>query len=161
MAAQISEEQNPQRWRVLLAFIIVPGVAAFLMAMIDPAYDGLDAPFERIWRTAVVFAMFGAYPSALVFGVPGYMILRKRVAGTWFNCAAAGAAVAALPWLLIVLFGPRADQASIGGKATVIDGTKTAYGWLSDFQFIGTIALFGCLAGVLFWLIAATGKKVR
>ena len=161
MALPRSANLYPPRWRVLLAFTIVPGAAAFLLASIEPAYAGLEESFERVWRTAVIFAIFGAYPTAFFLGVPAYFVLRARIAGTWFNCATAGAAVAGLPWLLLVLIGPSADQASIGGRATIIDGRKTVYGWLMDLQFIGTIAFFGMAAGLLFWLIAAAGPKAR
>lgn len=67
--------------------------------------------------------------------------------------------MASAPWALITLLGPSADQASIGGKATVIDGTTTAYGWLVAAQFVGEIALFGAAAGLLFWAIAASGRR--
>lgn len=60
----------PPIWRALLAFAIVPGFAAFLMATVEPAYAGLDSPFERIWRTGVIFSLFGAYPLAVIFGLP-------------------------------------------------------------------------------------------
>lgn len=149
----------PPTWRALLALAIVPGFAAFLMATVEPSYAGLDSQYERIWRTGVIFSLFGAYPPAVVFGLPAYFILRSKVAGTWLNCAITGAAVAGLPWLLLTLFGPAADQASIGDRATVIDGTRTAYGWIVELQFIGLIAPYGAVAGLLFWVIAAAGSK--
>jgi len=149
----------PPTWRALLAFAIVPGFAAFLMAAVEPAYAGLASPFERIWRTGVIFSLFGAYPLAVIFGLPVYFILRAKLAGTWLNCAVTGAAVAGLPWFLLTLFGSGADQASIGGRATVIDGARTAYGWMVQLQFVGLIALYGAAAGWLFWLIAAAGAQ--
>ena len=145
--------------RVLLAFLIVPGLAALLMATFQPAYDGLESYVERVWRTAVIYGLFGAYPTALIFGVPAFIILRDRVAGTWLNCALVGAGVAATPWLAIILFGPNADEASIGGRATVVDGTRTAFGWLNDLQYVAFIAIFGAFAGLLFWLIATGGRN--
>lgn len=151
----------PSRWRILLAFAIVPGIAAFAMAAVVPAYSGTPSQFERVWRTAIIDALFGAYPSALVFGLPTYAFLSQRVSPTWLNCSLAGAFVAGVPWILLMLLGPAADQASIGGKATVIDGTTTLYGWLLHLQFVGLIALFGSLAGLLFWTILAAGQKVR
>jgi hypothetical protein len=140
-----------------LAFVLVPGVAALMMAMLETGYDGLDDPLERVWRTAVLFGLFGAYPLSLVLGVPAYLFLRRHYRGTWLNCAIAGGAMAGLPWLFLTMFVAEPDEASINGKATVIDGTKTAYGWLVDLQFIGTIALYGVAAGVLFWAIATLG----
>lgn len=152
---------SPSRCRVILAFAIVPGAAAFAMAAIEPLYAGIDSHAERIWRTALTFALFGAYPSALIFGAPTYVFLRRRIAATWINFSLAGAFVAAIPWLLVVLLGPQADQASIGNKTTVIEGSRTFYGWMSDLQLVGQIAMFGALAGLLFWAIVAAGRKTR
>lgn len=149
----------PSRVRLILAFAIVPGVAALTMALIEPLYAGIDSQFERVWRTAVIFAVFGAYPSALIFGVPTYVMLRWKVAPSWFNCTMAGAFVAALPWFLLMLVGPTADEASIGGKATVVDGSRTLYGWMSDLQLVAQIGVFGALAGLLFWAIVTAGRK--
>ena len=151
---------SSSRLRLIVAFTIVPGAAALMMAAIEPAYAGIDSQFERVWRTTIVFALYGAYPSALIFGVPTYVFLRQKVAPSWFSSTLAGAFVAALPWLLIVLFAPEADQASIGGKATVIDGSRTFHGWVSDLQLVGQIGLFGAIAGLLFWAIVAVGHRV-
>lgn len=150
---------NPSRLRVILAFLIVPGTAAFAMATVMPLYAGIDSLFERIWRTAINLAVFGAYPSALIFGTPTYFFLRQKLSPTWVNCSLAGAFVAAIPWFLIMILGPSADQASIGDKATVIDGSRTLYGWMSELQFVGQIGLSGALAGLLFWMIISLGTK--
>ena len=146
------------RWRVVCAFAIVPGVAALLFAFVQPLYQGLGY-VEQVWRTALVVGLV-AYPLGLAIGVPAYFFLRERLEATWLNCSLAGALIAALPWTLLVMLGPSADQASIGGKATIIDGTKTLYGVLLDLQFIGTIALFGAIAGLVFWAIAAAKLKI-
>ncbi|MET0588740.1 MAG: hypothetical protein ABWZ75_09475 [Novosphingobium sp.] len=155
------DNRFPPRWRVILAFAIVPGVAALLMAGVNPGYDGLQDSFERVWRPAILFALFGAYPIALIVGIPAYLFLRERFKGTWLNCAIAGAAIAGLPWLFLTMILPSPDQASIGGKATVVDGSMTAYGWQLQLQFTGTIAIYGIAAGILFWAIATVGTKTR
>jgi hypothetical protein len=108
----------------------------------------------------MMFGIFGAYPTTLVFGGPAFLVLQGRIAANWINCVAAGAVVAALPWFLLSLLGPAADEASIGGQATVINGVRTGYGWLVEFQFIGEVALFGAVAGLLFWLIATGGRNL-
>lgn len=152
--------QSVRGGRVLLAFLVVPGLAALLMATFQPAYDGLESYLERVWRTAVIYGLFGAYPTALIFGVPAFIILRDRIDGTWLNCALVGAGVAAAPWLAIILLAPNADQASIGGRATVVDGARTVFGWLNDLQSVGFIAIFGVFAGLFFWLIATGGHNL-
>ena len=152
--------KTPPVWRIILAFALVPGIAALALATTMPLYAGLDSYFERVWRTAIVFAIV-AYPVGIVIGLPTFLVLQRRVAATWLNCALTGAFVAALPWLVIVLLGPSADQASIGGRATVIDGRYTAYGLLSGLQFVGIIALAGATAGLAFWVVAAVNWKRR
>jgi len=156
---QEAEARKPPWWRVLLAFATVPGIAALALATASPAYDGLDRYFERVWRTWFMFAIF-AYPLGLLFGLPAYGILRNILKPTWLNCTLAGACVAAAPWLIFALLPSSADQASIGGRATVVNGTTTAYGYLVAMQFVGIIALCGAIAGFLFWLIAAARRNV-
>lgn len=146
--------------RVLLAFLIAPGIAALALATFQPAYGGLGHYFYRVWRTTIAYGLIGAYPSALIFGVPAFLILRNRIAGTWKNCAVVGACVAAVPWLIIILVSPNADQASVGGRATVIDGRLTVFGWLNYLQSVGFIAISGAFAGLLFWLVATGGRNL-
>jgi lysylphosphatidylglycerol synthetase-like protein (DUF2156 family) len=150
----------PARWRVLLAFALVPGLAAVGLAAAQPAYEGLDSFAERVWRTALIFSIFG-YPLGWAVGIPTYVFLRHRVRPTWLNCSLASAFVAALPWAILVFLGPSADQASVGGTPTVVNGNRTLYGLLFDLQMIGIIALCGALAGLLFWAIAAARLDVR
>ncbi|WP_375290983.1 hypothetical protein [Qipengyuania sp.] len=137
----------------------MPGIAAFTLAMFQPLYAGLDSYLERVGRTGLVFTLF-AYPFGLLLGVPSYVFLRDRVKPTWLNCTFVGALVAATPWLLFALLPPSADQASIGGRATVVNGATTAYGYLIALQFAGIIALSGALAGLLFWVIATPRRNV-
>ncbi|ODP38407.1 hypothetical protein [Sphingomonas turrisvirgatae] len=158
MYAARAKRTYPSIWRVILAFVVVPGAAALLMAIVMPAYEGITDPLERIWRSAVAFAVFGAYPPAFIIGLPAFFMLRRHVDATIINCAATGAVVAALPWLVLALLS-RPDNASIGGRSTVINGSLTAYGWLMNFYYVGQIALLGTIAGALFWFIAAAGSR--
>jgi len=158
MYAARAKRTYPSIWRVILAFVVVPGAAALLMAIAMPAYEGITDPLERIWRSAVAFAVFGAYPPAFIIGLPAFFMLRRHVNATIINCAETGAVVAALPWLVLALIS-RPDNASIDGRSTVIDGSLTAYGWLMNFYYVGQIALLGAIAGALFWFIAAAGSR--
>ena len=152
-----SERTAPNPLRLIAAFVFVPGLAAFVLATVQPGYAGLPY-FEAVLRSALLFAIFGAYPSTLIFGVPIYLVLRKNLRATISNCAAAGAFVAALPWFLLgVLASP--DQASTNGRATVVDGRMTAYGWLELGQFLLILGAVGAVAGALFWLIAVAGDR--
>ncbi len=152
------ERAYPPTWRIVAAFAIVPGVAALLLAVLSPAYDGLSDQFERIWRSALAFAVFGAYPATVVLGLPAFFMLRRHFDPKIVNCSLTGAVVASLPWFVLSTFS-LPDSASIDGQATVIDGSLTAYGWLTNLTFVGQIALLGAAGGLLFWLIAAAGSR--
>lgn len=144
-----------------LAFILAPGCAALLLAITTPAYEGLSDWSERVWRTAVAFSVFGAYPAAIVLGLPGYFMLRRHLSARPIACAITGFVVAALPWAFLFLAGPGASDASIGERATVINGHTTAYGWLNHAGFVLTIGLIGAVGGFVFWAIAAAGHRVE
>lgn len=129
------------------------------MAIAMPGYDGLSNWSERVWRTAGLYGVVGAYPTAVVLGLPAYLTLRRHFAAQPFACALAGFVVAALPWTLLVLAGSGASQASIDGRATVIDGHTTAYGWLQNIEMLLTIGTFGAIGGLVFWAVAAAGLR--
>jgi hypothetical protein len=155
------DREYPPTWRVALAFLVAPGAAALLIAIAMPAYDGLPDWFERVWRTAETFSIFGAYPTAVVFGLPAYFMLRRHFSATPLACAVVGSAVAALPWALLVMAGSGASEASVNGRATVLNGHTTAYGWLQNAEFLLTIGLFGAIGGFVFWVVAAAGFRPK
>lgn len=163
MYQSLPERLYPPTWRVIVAFVVVPGLTAFVVALWMPLYAGLPSFAERVWRSTIMYSLFGAYPATTVLGIPAYFMLRRHFAPKLANCSLVGAAIAALPWaFLSVASAP--DQASIDGRATVINGARTIYGWLTATQFIGQVALFGALGGALFWAIATAGSgagKVR
>ena len=151
---------RPPFWRLALAFIVVPGAAALVMALQQPLYAGLPDFWERVFRTAVINAVVGAYPAALVLGVPAYLLFRKRLRPTALNCAAVGGVIAALPWLLLGLLSSP-DYAYGNGHITHQDGRITLWGLFDLFVFTGWIGLFGAGAGVLFWLITVPGAQAK
>ena len=144
---------QPPLWRVVLAFMLTPAVAATGLACFMPAYDGLPDYWDRVQRTALTFALFGGYPATLVLGLPAYLFLRSRVRATALNCATTGALIASAPWFVLGMMS-LPDWAEVGGQATVRNGTMTMYGWINLFQFVGSIALVGAVAGLVFWLLA-------
>lgn len=153
------DRKYPPIWRVALAFLLAPGAAALLMAIAMPMYAGLPSWSERVWRTAQTLSVFGAYPIAVVFGLPAYFMLRRHFAARPFACAAVGFVISALPWALLVLAGSNASEASSNGRATVTNGHTTAYGWLQNAEFVLTIGIFGALGGLVFWAVAAAGHQ--
>lgn len=149
---------RPPRWRVVAAFLLAPALASVVVASVAPLYAGLPSLNERIISTAFIYAVIGAYPPTLVLGVPAYLILRKRVAPTIWACAFVGAVVAAAPWVVVAsLANP--DFASVDGRATVVHGVKTLWGWLGVAKTAGMLGLCGAAGGALFWLVAAAGVQ--
>src|SRR5580658_5529325 len=124
------QEAQPPLWRVLAAFAGAPLAAALILACIQPAYDGLPSPADRIFRTFLLYLIIGAIPPTVLVGIPVYLVLRKRLRPTPLNCALAGAVVASLPWLILAVVLPGADYASIGRHVTVEHGQRTVWWWL-------------------------------
>lgn len=132
--------------RVALGILIAPLAASFVAALAQPWYALLPDMGERILWSTLVYC-FGAYPPALLFGVPAYLLLQDRVAPSLPNCMVAGAAVAVAPWLLIGL-------ASIGSTLAGDDLAGIA-------RAFGPIATYGAVGGAVFRLIAAPVGRVR
>jgi hypothetical protein len=113
---------------------------------------------DRVLRTSIAYLVFGAYPSAVIIGLPTFLALKRRVKPTAFNCALVGAFVASLPWLALGLLGT-ADYSYDDGHITAIHGQKTLWGWIYLAELVGQIALIGLLGGLVFWLVAMVGLK--
>lgn len=134
-----------------MAFIGAPLLPAAIVSTYT-LFDGI--PNGSYLKTVVLFALFGGYPAALVFGVPALLILRRWLEPKFLYIVVAGGLVAAAPWLLLVLFGSNPDFASIGTHVTVQGGQKTAWGWIEGFKMVGGVFLLGLVGGVAFWLLA-------
>lgn len=153
---------RPPRWRIIAAFLIAPLVAAFVLACYLPAYDGLPHISDRIIRSTALYCFFGGYPTSLAFGVPAYLLLRRRVKPTWWACALAGGAVAAAPWLFLTLLPPGAATfEQTGQHVTVQNGVRTLWGWIEGLGFAGEIGALGLIGGLCFWLVAVAGWRPR
>jgi hypothetical protein len=147
---------RPPFRRLALAFIVAPGAAALVMAILQPLYAGLPDFWDRVFRTALINAVVGGYPAALILGVPAYLLLRKRLRPTILNCAAVGAVIAALPWLLLGLFFSP-EYAYSNGHVTHQNSHITLWGLFDLSVLTGWIGLLGAGAGVLLWLITVAG----
>ncbi len=121
---------------MVLAFLVAPGVGCLALDLIAAIADRMSAS-PSFDVAAVVFVplglAFGAYPIALVFGVPAYLLVRDfRV--DLMGSASVGALVATAPFLLAFIvwgFSPR-DQAT-------------------ELAFIAAVGASGAVAGVAFW----------
>ncbi len=158
MTAAPSHPVQPPLWRVVTGFVVAPAIAAILMAVIEQAGRGLPDPLMFLWLAGVI-ALLGAYPAAL-FGIPAYMILSEVRAPRLLYCALTGAIVAAIPWALVTVLLPNPQSASIGGIPSVIDGTRTAHGWLLQGQFLLQIAGLGAASGAAFWAIVVPRRRL-
>lgn len=144
---------SPVWWRVVAAFVLTPLIAAFALACFQPLYAGLPSLSDRIVRTTFAYVVFGGYPAAFLLGVPAFLVLRKRLRPSASNCAATGAVVASLPWFLLGLTS-NPNYAYSNGHITHQNGSKTWWGWVDLFSFVGEIAAIGALAGAVFWALA-------
>jgi hypothetical protein len=142
---------RPPWWRVAAAFVAAPAIAALAYSSLNPMYEGLPDLSERIWKTFVIVSVVGGYFPSVVLGVPIFLFLRRRVRPTLFNCTLVGATVAALPWLVLALL-PIAKEASTDGRTTVVDYHLTWFGLSEVLKLVGEVAVFGLLAGIVFWL---------
>lgn len=141
--------------RVILGFIIAPLVAALLLAALVPLYAGLHSLPERIFRTLPLYLVVGGYVPTIIFGIPAYFLLRKRLRPTAVNCALIGAAVAIAPWFILRLVTPLPNEAFSGGHVTVLHQYYTFWGWLDLATNVGYLFLLGAFAGFVFWFVAA------
>lgn len=155
-----SEFHLPPWWPVAAGFVLAPAISALAFSILNPMYAGLPDVSVRIWKTFPLVAIVGGYLPALVFGLPAYLFLRRRLRPTVLSCAIVGAIVAALPWALLTLL-PAAQEASIDGRPTVLNGHLTWFGLYEGAKLVGQIGVFGCLGGVAFWLISTAGQRAR
>jgi hypothetical protein len=148
-------EALPPRWRVVAAFLVAPFMAALAMAWIEPLYAGIPNLAERVGKTLIWYCLIGAYPTTLVFGVPLFLALRRRVPATALNCILAGGVVAACRWIILLILPPPAGSGAIdGGQVTILNGQRTLAGWLYGAQSVAEVAGSGLLAGLVFWIVA-------
>lgn len=159
-AATVTDlSSHPPGWRVALGFVVAPGVASVLMAAFEIVQrDAANLP-GYLWGLSVLVAAVGAYPAALILGIPAYLTLRHRAAPRMPYCAITGALVAVLPWFFLIFAGPNPDYASQGGIPTVIDSWRTAYGWQMAGHLLLQIATVGFVGGCVFWLIAVPRRR--
>jgi hypothetical protein len=120
--------------RIVAAFLLGPLAGALAFAIASPIDVGPENPLVRVLRTTLAYAVLGAYPTTLVFGVPVFLVLNGRVRPTVIKCCLIGGILAAAPWL------------GIGLKSTPLN----AY-----LQLAGELATFGAVGGAAFWLVLA------
>ena len=95
---------------------------------------------------------------AVCLGLPVYLAARAARNDTPRVAAVMGFIVGAvIPAILVFASAP--DQASVGGTATVIDGSYTLAGWLQNLGLIGLFGLLGVGGALLFWFFVRRGAQ--
>ncbi len=141
----------PAPWRLVLAFIVAPLVGATVLTIFQ---FGWPIPLTKLLGSVKLLSI-GALPATALFGLPAYLILRNWAAPSLLNCVIVGAAVAILPGLLLELLPTSVTfQFSIGGRATVVDGHRTAWGWELWRASLIRTAVAGLAGGAVFWALA-------
>ena len=149
-------DRYPAPWRLVFAFAIAPLFGAVFLALLQAEESVSLARLVAFIRLLSV----GAFSATAIFGLPAYFVLRRVMEPSLINCALVGALVAVAPGFLLELL-PMSEhfQFSIGGHATVTDGSRTAWGWeLWRASLIRTIVA-GVVGGAVFWVLALSRVK--
>lgn len=126
---------------IAAGLVVASGVAAALFAL-------LAADIRFFTPVFVVVAIVAG-----ALGLPVYLVARAARNDTSVVAAVTGFIAGAVVPAFFVFIVPAADQASVGGTSTVIDGSYTAAGWLQNLALIGFFGLIGLCGGLIFWLI--------
>lgn len=137
-------------WRalvILAAIIVGAGAAAAVFTLFSAEIKVFPLAFTII-----------AIPSAAL-GIPTYLAFKSVGRANWKTAAAAGFFVGALIPAVVIFFGPSADQASIGGVPTVINGSYTWAGWTQGLTFVAGFGLLGVIGGLLFYFAVSRSQR--
>lgn len=135
-------DEAPVPHRMVWAFAAAPAAGALVIALIMAAMTG--SLTAGLGMAAFGLLLVG-YPAALVLGLPAWLFLRRRVRPTPLRCAAAGAAIAGLPLLVIM------------GVTMLAEGASTRD--LGNLLLPLGAALAGAVGGVVFWVAAAWSPR--
>ncbi len=137
----------PRFDRVAAAFIAAPLFASLLTgAGLATFTGGAMGPWLPMAFGIAVVALMVAAPLTVVLGIPAYLLLRRRVKARLTGSALTGAAIAATPWLAVVLAG--AASGSLAEPWTIL--------WP-----LGLLIVVGAASGALFWWIAFAPRGRR
>lgn len=125
---------------IAAGLIVASGVAAAIFAL-------LLGSIKIFTPTFVIVAVV-----ATCLGLPVYLAARAARNDTPIVAAVMGFIVGAVVPAILV-FANTPDQASVGGRATVIDGSYTLAGWMHNLAWIGFFGLLGVGGALVFWFI--------
>ena len=126
--------------RIILAFLfapLVPVAVAAMILIVGDFFDDSYSVFAIRDRVELVggYGLIFSYASALLFGVPLYLILR------WIGL---------INWYVLLIV-----PACIGG----VFGVLFSWGSSDATREVFMFAAFGASAGLAFWLVHGPGRK--
>ena len=126
--AESSQTFQPSARRVLLGFALAPLLPGFYATMF----------FAQPWAFPIGLAM--SYPSALLFGLPLYLMGRRHGRTHWWACVIGGLISAAPAMVLYRIIGTPPH--------------------LEAFDLLNGLGvlLWGGFTGICFWLLALAGR---
>ena len=131
--------------RVIVGFVIAPAVPALVVLALQA---GAIAQGRAEWGTSL-FAVLG-YATAVVVGLPAFLLLRRRLATSFVKYAALGTAIGVVPACVLFLPDVVAGWDARHEHAVLLLGNlwRAALGG----------AVLGCVSAVVFWLVAIRTK---
>lgn len=133
---------KPRTWRVVLGFLVAPLAAAAIFAF----YAIVLGYPEYTVLLAMYSVLIPGYPSALVLGVPMYLVLRRWL-WNWWVATGAGAVGA----IVVLALNVAVELAQ--------HGTLSTFGNFTDVGVLGLSVGAGATGGLSFWIVAALGEK--
>ena len=135
------------RFLIILAVIVIgAGTAAATFSVFSGEMKIFPLAFVLI-----------AIPSAAL-GIPAYLVLQSAGRTNWITAAIAGFSVGAIIPAVLILPGSAADQASVDGVPTVINGSYTSAGWTQALGFVAGFGLLGVIGGIVFFFAVSRGQ---
>jgi len=139
-------------WRALVvvaAIIVGAGAAAAAFTLLSGEMQIFPLAFLLI-----------LVPSAAL-GIPSYVVFESVGRANWKTAAAVGFFVGAVIPAAVVFVGRGADQASVDGVPTVVDGSYTWAGWTQGLAVVAGFGLLGVIGGLLFYFAVSRSRKQR
>ena len=118
--------------RIAIGFLLSPLLGVLIATAIVLELHGR---LDSWWWIYLYTGYFLAYPSALVLGIPAYLVVRRFTAVRWWHAAIGGALCAVPAWLMF-------------GQAAYSDVREAAEAF--NLMLMG---VSGLISGVLFWLV--------
>lgn len=127
----LKSDANPPAWRITLAFMVAPAVAAFMLACIAPLGPSSHSLVRRVAYATAGYTAVG-WQISVVIGVPTFFFVHAvyGIRLTALCCAVAGALVAGVPFLPLAV-------------------------WVA-----AVVAAAGAVGGLAFWLVGVA-QRVR